>query len=81
MLHLRHRVVVDDRHLDAADRQLLHRLLEYLICMEMMTELNHLDVEQILNLYPLVVVHLVGLQNLDEQSLGERPPFLDVVRR
>jgi hypothetical protein len=47
MLHLRHHVVVDDRHLDAVDHHLVHQLLVYLICMEMrmMVQMIRLDVE------------------------------------
>jgi hypothetical protein len=47
MLHLPHRVVVDDRHLDAVDHHLVHQLLVYLICMEMrmMVQMIPLDVE------------------------------------
>jgi hypothetical protein len=36
MLHLRHRVVVDDRHLDVADHLLVRLHLVYLIYKEMM---------------------------------------------
>jgi hypothetical protein len=45
MLHLRHRVVVDDRHLDVVVRQLFHLHQVYLIYMEMMMVLIHLDAE------------------------------------
>jgi hypothetical protein len=45
MLHLRHRVVVDDRHLDVVVRQLFHLHQVYLICKEMMMVLIHLDAE------------------------------------
>jgi hypothetical protein len=45
MHHLRHHVVVDDRHLDVAVHQLLHlRYLVCLICKESLMAL-HLDVE------------------------------------
>jgi hypothetical protein len=47
MLHLRHHVVVDDRHLDAVDHHLVHQLLEYLIymVMKMVVQMIRLDVE------------------------------------
>jgi hypothetical protein len=45
MLHLRHRVVVDDRHLDVAARQLLQLFQVCLIYMEMMMVLTLLDAE------------------------------------
>jgi hypothetical protein len=45
MLHLRHHVVVDDRHLDVVVRQLFHLHQVYLIYMEMMMVLIHLDEE------------------------------------
>jgi hypothetical protein len=45
MLHLRHRVVVDDHHLDAVVRQLFHLHQVYLICKEMMMVPIHLDAE------------------------------------
>jgi hypothetical protein len=43
MLHLRHRVVVDDHHLDVADHHLVHPHLVYLIYMESLM-VRHLDV-------------------------------------
>jgi hypothetical protein len=45
MHHLRHRVVVDDRHLDVVVRQLFHLHQVYLIYMGMMMVLIHLDAE------------------------------------
>ena len=84
MLHLRHHVVVDDRHLDVADHQQLHRLhLVYLICKEkLMQVLLQCVVE---NLHQLMdhqcVVHLDVLQILDEQNLDAIPPFLDEEHR
>ena len=84
MLHLRHHVVVDDRHLDAADHQQLRRLhLVYLICKEkLMQVLRQCVVE---NLHQLMdhqcVVHLDVLQILDEQNLDAIPPFLDEEHR
>jgi hypothetical protein len=45
MLHLRHHVVVDDRHLDVVDHHLVHQRLVYLIYKEkMMVPMFHLDV-------------------------------------
>jgi hypothetical protein len=80
MLHLHRHVVVDDRHLDVVDHQLVHRHLVYLIYKEMMMALHLYVVE---NLHPLMghqyVVHLDVLQILDEQNLDEIPPFLDEV--
>jgi hypothetical protein len=81
MLHLRHRVVVDDRHLDVADHQPVHRqFLVYLIYTEMMMVRHQCVVE---NLHQLLdhqyVVHLVVLQIPDEQNLDVIPPFLDEV--
>jgi hypothetical protein len=84
MLHLRHHVVVDDRHLDVADHQLVHRLhLEYLIYKEkLMQVLRQYVVE---NLHQLMdhqcVVHLDVLQILDEQNLDVNPPYLDEKHR
>jgi hypothetical protein len=84
MLHLRHHVVVDDRHLDVADHQQRHRLhLVYLICKEkLMQVLRQYVVE---NLHQLMdhqcVVHLDVLQILDEQNLDAIPPFLDEEHR
>jgi hypothetical protein len=45
MHHLRHHVVVDDRHLDVVDHQLFHLHQVYLIYMEMMKVLIHLGEE------------------------------------
>jgi hypothetical protein len=85
MLRLRHRVVVDDRHLDVADHQLLHhQYLVYLIYKEMKM-VRHQCVVENLNLLMVhlmqVVLHLDVLQILDEQNLDVTPPFLDVVHR
>jgi hypothetical protein len=45
MLHLHHRVAVDDRHLDAVDHHSVHLHLVYLIYMEMkMVPMFHLVV-------------------------------------
>jgi hypothetical protein len=77
--HLRHRVVVDDRHLDVADHRQVHRqYLVYLICKEKMMVRHQCVVE---NLHQLMqdVVHLDVQQNLDEQNLDAIPPFLDEV--
>jgi hypothetical protein len=81
MLRLRRRVVVDDRHLDVADHQQVHRqYLVYLIYKEMMMVPRQCVVE---NLHQLmvhlmqVVLHLVVLQILGEQNLDEIPSFLD----
>jgi hypothetical protein len=79
MHHLRHRVVVDDRHLDVADhRRLHHQYLVYLIYKEMMMVRHQCVVE---NLHQLMqdAVHLDVQQNLDEQNLDVIPPFLDEV--
>jgi GTPase Era involved in 16S rRNA processing len=81
MLHLRHRVVVDDRHLDVADHQRLHRQhLVYLIYKEMMT-VRHQCVVEIPHLLMVhlmqVVLHLDVLQILDEQNLDVIQSFLD----
>jgi hypothetical protein len=79
MHHLRHRVVVDDRHLDVADhRRLHHQYLVYLIYKEMMKVRHQCVVE---NLHQLMqdAVHLDVQQNLDEQNLDVIPPFLDAV--
>jgi hypothetical protein len=80
MLRLRHRVVVDDRHLDVADHRQVHRqFLVYLIYKEMMMELHQCVVE---NLNQLMVhlmqveLHLDVLQILGEQNLDVIPPFL-----
>jgi hypothetical protein len=81
MLRLRHRVVVDDRHLDVADHQQVHRqFLVYLIYKEMMM-VHHQCVVENLHLLMVhlmqVVLHLDVLQILDEQNLDVIPPFLD----
>ena len=82
MLRQHHRVVVDDRHLDVADHQLVHLHLVYLIYKEMMM-VRHQYVVEIL--YLLMghlmqdAVRLVVQQILDEQNLDEIPPFLDEV--
>jgi hypothetical protein len=48
MLRLRHRVVVDDRHLDVADHRQVHRqFLVYLIYKEMMMERHRYVVENL----------------------------------
>ena len=82
MLRLRRRVVVDDRHLDVADHQQVHRqFLVYLIYKEMMMMVPRQCVVE--NLHQLmvhlmqVVLHLVVLQILGEQNLDEIPSFLD----
>ena len=81
-LHLRHRVVVDDRRLDVADHLLVHLHLVCLIYREKKM-VRHLCVVEILNLLMdhlmQDVVHLDVQQILDEQNLDEIPPFLDVV--
>jgi hypothetical protein len=77
MHHLRHRVVVDDRHLDVADHLLVHRHYQvYLIYKEMMMVRHQCVVE---NLHQLMqdVVHQDVLQILDEQNLDVIPPYLD----
>ena len=79
MRHLRHHVVVDDRHLDVADHQQVHRqYLVYLIYKEMMMARHQYAVE---NLHQLLdhqcVVHLDVLQILDELNRDVIPPFLD----
>jgi hypothetical protein len=81
MHHLRHRVVVDDRHQDVEDHHLVLRLLVYLICMEKMRRGNFLDVVQNLNHLMQDVVLLDVRQNLDAQNLDAIPPFLDVVHQ
>jgi hypothetical protein len=82
MLHLRHRVVVDDRHLDVVHHLLVHLHLVYLICKEKMM-VHHLCVVEILHLLldhlMQDAVHLVVRQILDEQNPDEIPPFLVVV--
>jgi hypothetical protein len=81
MLRLRHRVVVDDHHLDVADHpQVHHQYLVYLIYKEMMMELHQCVVEipHLLMVHLMqVVLHLDVLQILDEQNLDVIPPFLD----
>jgi hypothetical protein len=81
-LHLHHHVVVDDRHLDVVDHQLVHLHLVCLICMEKMM-VRHQYVVEILNLLMGHLmqdeVHLDVQQILDEQNLDEIQPFLDVV--
>jgi hypothetical protein len=85
MLRLRHRVVVDDRHLDVADQQQVHRqFLVYLIYKGNLLVRHQCVVE---NLHLLMlhlmqdVLHLDVLQILDEQNLDETPPFLDEEHR
>jgi len=82
MLHLRHRVVVDDHHLDVVHHLLVHLHLVYLIYMEK-TMVRHPCVVEILHLLldhlMQDAVRLVVRQILDEQNLGEIPPFLVVV--
>jgi hypothetical protein len=80
MLHLRHHVVVDDRHLDVADHQQVHRLhLEYLIYKEKLMQVLRQYVvgspHQLMD--HQYVVHLDVLQILDEQNLDAIPPYLD----
>jgi hypothetical protein len=81
MHHLRHRVVVDDRHQDVADHHSVLLLLVYLIYKEKMMELNFLDAVQNLDHLMQDAVRLDVQQNLDEQNLDVIPPFLDVVRQ
>jgi hypothetical protein len=83
MLHLRHRVEVDDHHLDVADHQQVHRqYLVYLIYKEMLM-VRHQCVVENLNLLMVhlmqVVHHLDVLQILDEQNLDAIQSFLDEV--
>jgi hypothetical protein len=64
---------------------LLHRLqVRFLVNdMDLMKLERHLcvvDSYQFQFRHLLVVVHLVALQNLDEQNLDEHLPYLDVVR-
>jgi hypothetical protein len=85
MLRLRHRVVVDDRHLDVADHQQVHRqFLVYLIYKENLL-VRHQCVVENLNLLMVhlmqVVLHLDVLRILDEQNLDVIPPFLDEEHR
>jgi hypothetical protein len=81
MLRLRHRVVVDDHHLDVADHQQVHRqFLVYLIYKEMMMVRHQCVVENphLLMVHLMqVVLHLDVLQILDEQNLDAIRPFLD----
>jgi hypothetical protein len=81
MHHLRHRVVVDDRHQDVADHHSVLLHLVYLIYKEKMMELNFLDAVQNLDHLMQDAVRLDVQQNLDEQNLDVIPPFLDVVRQ
>ena len=82
MLRLRHRVVVDDRHLDVADHHLVHLHQVYLIYKEMMMVRHQCVVENLHQLMELrCVVHLDVLQILDEQNLDVNPPFLDEVHQ
>jgi hypothetical protein len=85
MLRLRHRVVVDDRHLDVADHQRLHRqFLVYLIYKEMMKVRHQYVVENphLLMVHLMqVVLHLDVLQILDEQNLDVIQSFLDEEHR
>jgi hypothetical protein len=81
MLRLRHRVVVDESHLDVADHQQVHRqYLVHLIYKEKLLVRRQYVVEN-LNLLMVhlmqVVLHLDVLQILDEQNLDVNPPFLD----
>ena len=81
MLRLRHRVVVDENHLDVADHQQVHR--QFLVCLIYKENLlvRHQCVVENLNLSMVhlmqVVLHLDVLQILDEQNLDVNPPFLD----
>jgi hypothetical protein len=79
MHHLRHLVVVGDRHQDVADHHLVLQLLVYLIYKEKLRRANFLDVEQNLNHLMQDVAHQDVQQNLDEQNLDAIPPFLVVV--
>jgi hypothetical protein len=85
MLHLHHRVVVDDHHLDVADHQQVHRqFLVYLIYKEMKMVRHQYVVENLHLLMVhlmLVVLHLDVLQILDEQSLDAIQSFLDAEHR
>jgi hypothetical protein len=81
MHHLRHRVVVDDRHQDVVDHHLVRQLLVYLIYTEKMRRANFLDVVQNLDHLMQDVVHQDVQQNLDAQNLDAIPPFLDVVHQ
>jgi hypothetical protein len=81
MHHLRHRVVVGDRHQDVVDHHLVLQLLVYLICMEKMRRANFLDVVQNLNRQMQDVVRLDVQQNLDELNRDVIPPFLVVVHQ
>jgi GTPase Era involved in 16S rRNA processing len=81
MLRLRHRVVVDDRHLDVADhQQVLRQFLVYLIYKEMMMVRHQCVVgnPHLLMVHLMqVVLHLDVLQILDEQNLDVIRSFLD----
>jgi hypothetical protein len=83
-LHLRHHVVVDDRHLGVADHQLVHLHLVCLIYREKKM-VRHLYVMEIQNLLMdhlmQDVVHLDVLQILGEQNLVVNRPFLDAVHQ
>jgi hypothetical protein len=81
MHHLRHRVVVDDRHQDVEDHHLVLQLLAYLIYTEKLRRANFLDVVQNLDHLMQDVVHLDVQQNLGAQNLDAIPPFLDVVHQ
>jgi hypothetical protein len=78
MLHLHRHVVVGDRHLGVADHLLVHLHLVYLIY-KGKTMVHHLCVVEILYLLKQDAEHLDVRQILDEQSLDEIRPFLDVV--
>ena len=83
MLRLRHRVVVDESHLDVADHQQVHRqYLVHLIYKEKLLVRHQCVVENLhqLMVHPMqVVLHLDVLQILGEQNLDVIPPFLDEV--
>jgi hypothetical protein len=85
MLRLRHRVVVDDRHLDVADHQQVHRQFLVYLIYTVMLMVRHQCVVENLNLLKVhlmqVVLHLDVLQILGEQNLDVIPPFLDVEHR
>jgi len=80
MLRLRHRVVVDDRHLDVADHQQVHRQCPvHLIYKENLLVRHQCVVENphLLMLHLMLdVLHLDVLQILGEQNLDVIPPFL-----
>ncbi len=79
MLRLRHRVVVDDRHLDVADHQQVHRQCPvHLIYKENLLVRHQCVVENphLLMLHLMLdVLHLDVLQILGEQNLDVIPPF------